>query len=147
MGNLDIHHGTQNESDIAERVFAQIEHTQSHENHMDRVTHPLEICLAEQIGHGWSGNSGRLWNNQRVITLLVTAGIAGVMLLVVVQIHRFPAERAGWIVLRSSVNTFRSIWRPLMATFLAQILLVSMRIFSITIKVSFVVAFRAAYLV
>lgn len=50
--NLNIHHSTQNQCDIAERVFAQVEHAQGHENHMDRITHPFEVRLTEQFGHG-----------------------------------------------------------------------------------------------
>lgn len=34
--DLDIHHGTQNQSDIAKQIFAQVEHGQGHEDHMDR---------------------------------------------------------------------------------------------------------------
>ena len=52
MGYPDIHHGTQNQSDIAERVLAQVEHGQSHEDHMDRIAHPLEIRLSKKLGHG-----------------------------------------------------------------------------------------------
>ena len=51
---LDIHYGTQNQSDIAKRVFAQIEHGQGHEDHMDRIAHPLKICLSKKFGHGRS---------------------------------------------------------------------------------------------
>ena len=50
---LDIHHGTQNQSDIAERVLAQVEHGQGHENHMDGIAHPLEVRLSKELGHGW----------------------------------------------------------------------------------------------
>lgn len=50
----DIHHGTQNQSDIAERVFAQVEHGQGHEDHMNRIAHPLEVRLSEEFGHGRS---------------------------------------------------------------------------------------------
>ena len=35
--HLDVHYGTQNQSDIAERVLAQVEHGQGHEDHMDRI--------------------------------------------------------------------------------------------------------------
>ena len=41
MRYLDIHHGTQNQSDIAERVLAQVEHAQCHEDHMDGI--PLTL--------------------------------------------------------------------------------------------------------
>ena len=54
MGYPDIHHGTQNQSDIAERVLAQVEHGQGHEDHMDRIAHPLKICLSKELGHGRS---------------------------------------------------------------------------------------------
>ncbi len=53
VGDPDIHHGAQNQSDITEGIFAQVEHGQGHEDDMDRVTHPLEIRLTEQPGHGW----------------------------------------------------------------------------------------------
>jgi len=51
---LDVHHCTQNQSDIAERVLAQVEHGQGHEDHMDRIAHPLKICLSKELGHGRS---------------------------------------------------------------------------------------------
>lgn len=54
VGNLNIHHCTQNQGDIAERVFAQVEHAQGHENHMNRIAHSLKIRLSEELGHGWS---------------------------------------------------------------------------------------------
>lgn len=75
---------------------------------------------------------------------LVAAGIVGVMFPVMVQESSFAADRAGWVSFRSGINTFGGIWRPLMATFLAQILLMTMSIFSVAIKVRFVVALRAA---
>lgn len=49
---LDIHYSTQNQSDVAQRVFAQVEHGQGHENDMDRIAHPLEIRLSKEFGHG-----------------------------------------------------------------------------------------------
>ena len=52
--HLDVHYGTQNQSDIAERVLAQVEHGQGHEDHMDRIAHPLEICLSKELRHGRS---------------------------------------------------------------------------------------------
>ena len=54
VGHLEIHHGTQDQSDIVEGVFAHVEHGQGHEDHMDRMAHPLEICLPKELGHGWS---------------------------------------------------------------------------------------------
>ena len=62
VGYLDIHHHTQNQCDIAERVLAQVEHAQGHENHMDRVAHPFEVRLTEQFGHRRHRDSSRLWN-------------------------------------------------------------------------------------
>ena len=91
---LDIHHGTQNQSDIAEGVFAQVEHAQGHEDHMDRIAHPLEIRLAEQLGHGRGRDSGRLRHKDGVSAFLVTAGIVSVMLLVMVQESKPAANRA-----------------------------------------------------
>lgn len=52
--HLDVHYGTQNQSDIAERVLAQVEHGQGYEDHMDRIAHPLEICLSKELRHGRS---------------------------------------------------------------------------------------------
>ena len=51
--HLDVHYGTQNQSDIAERVLAQVEHGQGHENHMDGIAHLLEVRLSKELGHGW----------------------------------------------------------------------------------------------
>lgn len=50
----DVHYGTQNQSDIAERVLTQVEHGQGHEDHMNRIAHPLKICLSKEFGHGRS---------------------------------------------------------------------------------------------
>lgn len=47
VGHLDIHHCPQDQSNISERILAQIEHAQCHKNHMDRIAHPLEIGFAE----------------------------------------------------------------------------------------------------
>lgn len=84
---------------------------------------------------------------------LVCAGIVDVVLSIVMHIHCFPTNRAAWIFLYPS-RTNRSanlmtvgIWRPLMPTLLTLVLLMTMCIFSVAIKVHFVVAFRAAYLV
>lgn len=147
VGYLDIHHGTQNQSDIAEGVFAQVEHTQCHEDDMDRIAHSLKIRLTEQFGHGRSRDSRRLWYKQRMVAAFVTAAVVAVMLLVMVQKSSFAANGAGWVILRSGVNSCGGIRRPLMAALLAQILLMTMIIQSITIKVCFVVAFWAANLV
>ena len=82
-----------------------------------------------------------------MITFLITAAVVAVMLLVMVQESSFAADRAGWVIFCSGVNTFGRFRCPLMVTPLAQILLMTMSIFSVAIKVCFVVAFRAAYLV
>ena len=49
MGYLDIHHGTQNQSDIAEGILAQVEQGQCQKENMDRKAHPLEIRFAEPL--------------------------------------------------------------------------------------------------
>ena len=147
MGYPDIHHGTQNQSDIAEGVLAQVEHTQGHEDYMDGIAHPLEIRLTEQFGHGWGRNGRRLWYEHGMAAFFVAAGIVGVMLSVVMQEGCFPANWAGWVMHRSCVNTLRGLRRPLMPTLLTLVLLMTMRIFSVAIKVRSVVALRAAYLV
>ena len=51
---------------------------------MDRIAHPLEIRLAEQLGHGRGRDSGRLRHKDGVSAFLVTAGIVSVMLVVMV---------------------------------------------------------------
>ena len=79
---LDIHYGTQNQSDIAERVLAQVEHGQGHEDHMDRIAHPLEVCLTKEFGHGRSWNGRRLWYEEGMSTS--PAGILAIVLSVVV---------------------------------------------------------------
>ena len=78
---------------------------------------------------------------------LVAAGIVGVMLPVMVQESSFPTDWAGWISFRSGINTFGGVRRPLMSTLFALILLMTMSIFSVAIKVCFVVALRAPYLI
>ena len=82
-----------------------------------------------------------------MVAAFVTAAVVTVMLLVMVQKSSFAADGAGWVILRSDVNSCGGIRRPLMAALLAQILLMTMIIQSITIKVCFVVAFWAANLV
>ena len=144
MRYLDIHHGTQNQSDIAERILAQIEHGQGHEDHMDGIAHPLEIRLAEKFGHGRHGNGRRLWYEHRMAAFFVTAGIVGIVFSVVMQEGCFPANWAGGVILRSGINTFGGIRRPLMSALFALILLMTMSIFSVAIKVCFVVALWAA---
>ena len=59
----------------------------------------------------------------------------------------FPQTGQSVIILRSGINTFGGIRRPLMFALFTLILLVSMNVFSIAKKVRFVVALRAAYLV
>ena len=49
VGNLNIHGGLQNQSDVAERVFAQIKHAQRHENHMNGIPHTFEVGFAKQL--------------------------------------------------------------------------------------------------
>ena len=79
-----------------------------------------------------------------MITFLITAAVVAVMLLVMVQESSFAADRAGWVIFCSGVNTFGRFRCPLIPTLLATILLMSMRIFSVAIKIRFVVALRAA---
>ena len=114
---------------------------------MDGIAHPLEIRLTEQFGHGGGRNGRRLWYEHGMAAFFVAAGIVGVMLSVVVQEGSFPANWAGRVILRSGVNALRCLRRPLMPTLFALILLMTMSIFSVAIKVRFVVALRAAYLV
>ena len=114
---------------------------------MDGIAHPLEIRLSKEFGHGWGRNGRRLWYEHGMAAFLVAAGIVGVMFSVVVQEGCFPANWAGWVMHRSCVNTLRCLRRPLMPTLFALILLMTMSIFSVAIKVRFVVALRAAYLV
>lgn len=114
---------------------------------MDRIAHPFEVRFAEQLGHGRNGNGCRLWYKHRMAAFFVRAGIVGVMRSVVMQEGCFPTNWAGRVILRSGINTFWGIRRPLMFALFALILLVSMNVFSIAKKVRFVVAFRAADLI
>ena len=114
---------------------------------MDGIAHPLEIRLTEQFGHGGGRNGRRLWYEYGMAAFFVGAGIVGVMLSVVMQEGCFPANWAGRVIHRSCVNALRCLRRPLMPTLFALILLMTMSIFSVAIKVRFVVALRAAYLV
>lgn len=114
---------------------------------MDGIAHPLEIRLTEQFGHGWGRNGRRLWYEHGMAAFFVGAGIVGVMFSVVMQEGCFPANWAGRVILRSGINTFGGIRCPLMSALFALILLMTMSIFSVAIKVRFVVALRAAYLV
>lgn len=148
VGHLDIHHSTQNQSDIAERVLAQVEHAQGHEDHMNRIAHPLEIRLAKEFGHGRRRNSSRLWYEHGMVALLVAAAVVAVMLHIVVQEGCLAANGARGIFFRSGASNFSTCFRcPLIPTLLTTVFLMPMRIFSVAIKVRFVVALRAAYLI
>ena len=114
---------------------------------MDGIAHPLEIRLSKELGHGRNGNGRRLWYEHRMAAFFVTGGFVGVMVSVVMQEGRFPANWAGRVILRSGINTFWGIRRPLMFALFTLILLVSMNVFSIAKKVRFVVALRAADLI
>ena len=111
---------------------------------MDGIAHPLEIRLTEQFGHGGGRNGRRLWYEHRMAAFFVTAGIVGIVFSVVMQEGCFPANWAGGVILRSGINTFGGIRRPLMSALFALILLMTMSIFSVAIKVCFVVALWAA---
>jgi len=115
---------------------------------MDGIPHPLKIRLSKQLGHGWSLNSGGLGYEDGMAALLVAAAIMAVMLAVVVQIHRFSAGRAVRIRRHFGSSHFRRTARhKLMPTLLTLIFLVFVNVFSVTIKVRFVVALWVAYLV
>ncbi len=60
---------------------------------MDRIAHPLEVCFSKQLGHGWGRDVRRLWHEERVAALFVTAAVVAVMLLIVVQESSFAADR------------------------------------------------------
>ena len=114
---------------------------------MNRVAHPLEICLSKELGHGRSRNGGRLRYKHGVVAFLVTAAVVAVVLHIMVKEGCLAANGTGRIVLRSSVNTLRRFRCPLIPTLLTTVFLMPMRIFSVAIKVRFVVALRAAYLI
>ena len=95
VGHLDIHHSPQDQGNVAEGVLTKIEHAQGHENHMYRVPHSLEICLSKKFGHGWRGDGSGLWHKHRMAAFLAAAGVVGVMLVVMVQIHGFAANGTG----------------------------------------------------
>lgn len=40
--NLYVKSGAENEADITERAFAEVEHRESGNNHKDRIAHTLE---------------------------------------------------------------------------------------------------------
>lgn len=61
---------------------------------MDRIAHPFEVRLAEQLGHGRNGNGCRLWYKHRMAAFFVRAGIVGVMRSVVMQEGCFPTNWA-----------------------------------------------------
>ena len=76
-----------------------------------------------------------------MVALFVTAAIVAVMLPIVVQEGGFSTDWTGWIIRISLLGgCFRC---PLMPALFALVLLVTMKIFSIAIKVRFVVALRA----
>ena len=149
VGDPDIHHGTENQSDIAEGILTQVEHGQGHEDHMDRIAHPFEICFPKELGHRWSGDCRGLRHKQGMITLFVSASIIAVIFHVMVQESRLAAHRAGGVsfcsrTARPSRRRFGSEWMP---TLLTLIFLVSVFLFSVAIKVRFVVALWATHLI
>lgn len=112
---------------------------------MDRIPHPLEIGLAKQFGHGWSGDSAGLWYKHGVIAFLVAAAVVTVVLHIVMQKSGFATDWAVWVIRISLLG--RCFRRPLKATFLTPVFLMSMWVFSKAMKTCFVVAFRAADLI
>ena len=93
---------------------------------MDRIAHPLKVCLAKEFGHRWGRDSSRFLYEHRMSAFLVATGVMVIMFTAMVQIHGFSAYWAVGVILRSGINTFGRIRRPLMATLLAQVLLMPM---------------------
>lgn len=125
---LDIHRSAQDQGNVTEGVLALIEHGQSHEDYIERIPHPLEIRLSKQFGHGWGSDHGWFGYKNGVIAFLV-----------VMKKHRFLTHRGsrGWTFTRPAGTADRGIWCKLMPTFLTLVFLMSMNVFSVTIKVRF----------
>ena len=151
MGDLDIKGGTQDEADVAERAFAEVEHRKSCNDEKHRVAHPLEVGFSKERGHGALGHSSALDYEKRVITAFVATTVVGVIIVVVVNKSSFSAAwtRRIWPLTRPPslpLSLSRYAWSvgcKLVFTGTAEILLVTIRIFAIAIKVLRVIAFRA----
>ena len=100
---------------------------------MDRIAHPIKICLSKEFGYGRNWNSCRLWYKNGVPTFPVRAGIVDVVFTVMMHIHRFPTNRIGWMFSCPGAPDWfvGMVFSPLMPTFLARILLTPMDIFSV----------------
>jgi len=54
--NPYIEGGSQNQADVSERVFAEVEHGYGCDDEENRMPHALEICFTEQSRHGRRGD-------------------------------------------------------------------------------------------
>lgn len=79
----DIHCATQNQNDIVERVLARVEHGQAHEDHLDWIAHPREICLSKELGHRRGRAHCWLWHKNRVPAFLARAEAANAVLSII----------------------------------------------------------------
>jgi len=132
--NLDIEGGTKNQADVAKRVFAKKKHGKCSENELRRVTHTLEVVLTEQLRHGSALDGGVFPNEKRVIATLVTAAKVAVMRIIVVQKACPCTDGTRWIPWSLPHSRPRAVGGKLILAVPALILLVSIRVFAVTIK-------------
>lgn len=144
MRNLDIKGGFKYETDIPKGILAEIKHWQSSDDNLNGITHTLEIVLAEKGWHRRSGNSSGHPYKKGMVALFVSAAVVWVMLIIVMQKGSLSAHGARRMFpLTICPLRPRSFGCKLMMAVSAEILLVTIWIFAVTIKWMIVVAFRA----
>jgi len=75
----------ENQTDISKRVFAKIEHTQSRNDGMHRVSHPLEVRFTQKTRHGRAAYNSTFKDKKGMVAFLVTAAIVAVQFMIMVQ--------------------------------------------------------------
>ena len=113
-------------------------------NNLNRKAHTLKVMFAKKRRHRRSGNGSRFPFKERMVTLFVTATVVRVMLIIVMQKGNLSAHWARRI-LPPTICPLRprAFGCKLMMAVPAEILLITVRIFAVTIKRMIVVAFWA----
>lgn len=142
MRDLNIKGSFKYETDIPKRILAEIKHWQSRDDHLNGITHTLKIVFSEKIWHRRSCNGSGFPYKKGMVALFVSAAVVGVMLIIVMQKGSLSAHRARRMF-PPTICPLRpqSIGCKLMLAGSAEILLIPIGIFAVTIKWMIVVAF------
>lgn len=133
------------------QLFAKVEHRKSSDNKKYRIVHSFKVGFLKKLRHGAFGHSITLDQEKRVIRPFVATAVVGIMLVVVVYKARLAAMWVGriWPLARpiSVPSAEIDLGCKLVITGTALILLITLRIPTITVKVFKVVAFLAINLI